>query len=66
MIDLKKAAGDNAGYQLRINYIAAKDQYSATGYVVFNGKSETEYDKDGATVFFKTSEEMIKYLTEVK
>jgi hypothetical protein len=66
MIDLKEATGDNAGYQLRINYVAAKDQYSVTGYVVFNGKNETEYDRDGATLFFKTSEEMMKYLNEVK
>ena len=67
MIDLKEAAGDNEGYQLRINYIAAKDQYSVTGYLVFMGReNETEYGKDGATLFFKTSEEMMKYLNEVK
>jgi hypothetical protein len=64
MFDMVKNAGDNAGYQLRITYNAENKTYHLSGFVVFkDNNNRIEYDRDGATLFFNSLDEVIAHIT---
>jgi hypothetical protein len=67
MFDMKKNAGDNAGYQIRITYNTDQNLYHVTGFVVFkDAHQRIEYDRDGATRSFQTMEAAIASIVDYK
>jgi len=65
MFDLKEQAGDDAGYELRVGYSRAHDQFYVKGYIIFLGKHGLhEYERDGATLWFPTIDDALKHITQ--
>lgn len=64
MFDMKRNAGDDAGYQIRITYHANIKMYTVTGYIICDGKEreQYEYERDGAVRYFETMDEAMAFL----